>query len=101
MSHVASGTNRLMPAIEAAPRSDSAAARRRVNHRAMAAVATTCPVAAIPSEASTPNHRWKCQSRVAVAVASSEPDRTSAPPAMTGRMPTRSTRRPRTGMNAP
>jgi hypothetical protein len=52
--HIATGTSRLMPAIDAAPRSDSAVAARRVNQRAMTADATTCPHAASPNPKRTP-----------------------------------------------
>ena len=54
MSHIAIGTSRLMPAIEAPPRSESAVARRRMNQRATIAAPATWPVAARPRAISTP-----------------------------------------------
>jgi hypothetical protein len=54
MSHIASGTRRLMPAIEAAPRTESAVARRRMNQRDTTAEPTTCPIAERPRATRTP-----------------------------------------------
>ena len=43
-----------MPVIEALPSSDTAIPRRRLNQRDTTALATTGPVAASPTDASTP-----------------------------------------------
>jgi len=57
ISHMATGTSMLIPAMEAPPSSPSAVARRRVNQRETTAEATTGPVAARPSAISTPQVR--------------------------------------------
>jgi len=54
MSHATTGTSRLMPVIAALPSKDTAVPRRRTNQRVTTALATTGPVQASPSEASTP-----------------------------------------------
>lgn len=54
ISHIATGTSRLIPAMEAPPRAESAVARRRVNQREITAEPATCPVAASPAAAPTP-----------------------------------------------
>jgi hypothetical protein len=54
MSHIASGTRRLMPAIDAAPRTESAVARRRMNQRETTAEPTTWPVVERPRATRTP-----------------------------------------------
>ena len=54
MSHVTAGTSRLMPVIDALPRTDSAVPRRLLNQRATMPEAITGPVPARPSGTSTP-----------------------------------------------
>src|ERR1051326_8044172 len=54
MSHVTSGTSRLIPVIDALATTESAVPRRLLNQRATVPDATTGPVSASPNESSTP-----------------------------------------------
>ncbi len=55
--HIVDRHQRVMPAIEAEPSSESAVGRRRVNQPRCTAAPTTGPVAASPIEATTPLKR--------------------------------------------
>jgi hypothetical protein len=54
ISHATTGTSRLMPVMAALPSTETAVPRRRTNQRVTTTFATTGPVHASPSAASTP-----------------------------------------------
>jgi hypothetical protein len=101
ISHIVTGTSTLMPAIDAAPSSDRAVARRRVNHRDTTAEPTTWPVVESPRATRTPYVIASCQMWVTRPVAAREMAKTKVPRTATGLAPQRSTSRPTKGMNTP